>query len=621
MSFDQAPAPIHAAQRESRALQRTPDVIGDFLVGLGPRAAAWVAQHAPIAGRGERLEQLDGFACRSAGATRMRRSAHRLALGLDDLVAGSADAAFDALDGTPPWADWRGRFAQLVFDGRNQHLLVASDHFGTLPLYWLEHGGELLVSSDLRLLLEAPWCERSADPAAVYHYLNFAVVPAPMTIVAQVRRLAPATELSWRDGRLRLRRYWRPEYAESRRDDDEALAGELRERIVATVERYRPPAGSAWGTFLSGGTDSSSITSILAHGGDEPVHAFSIGFDEAGYDELGFARIAARACGAQSHSARVDRVQTLAMIPRIAELFEQPFGNASAVPTHACAALAAADGRSLLLAGDGGDEVFGGNERYSKDRVMQRFHTLPGALRAVARGASAALAGSSANFANRVRNFVRRASLPNPDRFYTDDAFASEQYDALLTPEFAAAVPRDASLELMRELYAGCSASSELHRLMCLDLELAIARNDLVKVHGAARGAGVSVRYPYLDPDLVAYTGSLPERAKLRGLDKRYLFKRALKDVLPPSILQKKKQGFGLPISVWLARDADFRDFTRDTLTSRRAVARGWFQPATIDALIARHVAGEWDYSAPIWQLLVLELWLERNLDAPRAIQ
>jgi asparagine synthase (glutamine-hydrolysing) len=213
MSFDET-ASTRVSPLEQQAERRAPDVLGDFLVGIGPRAAAYVARHAPLAGGSERPEQSDGFACRTSGATRVRRSAHRIALGLDDLVAGCADAALDALGGAPPWADWRGRFAQLVFDGRTRQLFVASDHFGTLPIYWLEHENELLVASDLRLLLAAPWCDRSADPLAVFHYLNFAIVPAPMTIVAQVRRLGPATELAWQDGRARLRRYWRPAYGE-----------------------------------------------------------------------------------------------------------------------------------------------------------------------------------------------------------------------------------------------------------------------------------------------------------------------------------------------------------------------------------------------------------------------
>jgi hypothetical protein len=223
---------------------------------------------------------------------------------------------------------------------------------------------------------------RRADLAAVFQFLNFACIPAPLTIVADVQRLPPASLLRWRAGQGRVERWWRPAYAEDLDGDATTLAAGLRERLVAAVQRCRPAAGTRWGTFLSGGTDSSSITTVLARQvPGEDVHSFSIGFAEAGFDELEFARIAASACGAQGHFGSIDEAETLAVLPHLPELFDQPFGNASAVPTLACAAMAAADGRSILVAGDGGDEIFGGNERYAKDMIMQRWFELPNAVK------------------------------------------------------------------------------------------------------------------------------------------------------------------------------------------------------------------------------------------------
>jgi asparagine synthase (glutamine-hydrolysing) len=214
-----------------------------------------------------------------------------------------------------------------------------------------------------------------------------------------------------------------------------------------------------------------------------------------------------------------------------------------------------------------------------------------------------------------VANFVERGSLPNPDRFYTDESFASDCYDALLAPAFAARVARDASLEFLRQAYGECRARRELHRLMCLDLDFAIAQCDLVKVHGACRSAGVSARYPFLDVDLVEFTGRLAARWKVRGARKRVLFKQAMRDVLPAAILRKRKQGFGLPVAVWLRRHARLRELVRDTLLGPRARARGWLQPAHVETLLREHDAGTWDWSNELWRLLVLELWMERYLD------
>ena len=318
-------SPVSAAREPG--VQRGPDALGDFIVGVGPRAAAFVAD-ASREGCGA-LHTLEGIAVRSHGAVRLRRDGPRIALGLADLVVGAESDAFAALDGSMPWRAWRGRFSQVVCDPVARRLVATVDHFSTLPLCWLEHDGELLIASDARALFASPWCERSVDLVALYHYLNFAVVPAPHTLARGVRRLEPATALQWRDGRIALERWWQPAYPESRRDDDDTLARDLRERIEATVERYRPPSSASWGTFLSGGTDSTSIASILARG-TEPVHTFSIGFAEEGYDELEFARIAARECGAVPHADRVDRARTLATIPRLADLYDQPFGNASA---------------------------------------------------------------------------------------------------------------------------------------------------------------------------------------------------------------------------------------------------------------------------------------------------
>jgi asparagine synthase (glutamine-hydrolysing) len=277
--------------------------------------------------------------------------------------------------------------------------------------------------------------------------------------------------------------------------------------------------------------------------------------------------------------------------------------------------MAASDGRNVLLAGDGGDEIFGGNERYAKDRIMQTFHRLPGPVKALGRGVGRMLGGGRVRFFNRIDNFARRASLPNPDRFYTDDAFASECFDALLQPGFSRHLSADLSLRMMREMYAQSDARDELHKLMALDLELAIAQNDLIKVDGAARHVGVGVRFPFLDPDLVTYTGRLKAHWKVRGQHKRHLFKRAMRDVLPEQILRKPKQGFGLPISVWMAQRPGFRDWMHDLLLSDRSRARGWFNAVHVQHLFDRHVAGGWDHSAHLWQLAILELWMRQHLD------
>lgn len=585
--------------------------VGRFLVGQGIALESLSGD----------MKVLDAHAnALGDGRAVLVRNGSKTVVGLFDLVEGKIDDLFSKAE-KQTWTRWRGRFAFVLHDSESCEWLAVVDHFGTLPLFHSASGDALVVATRLEPLLNVPWCARTVDLAAVYHYLNFACVPAPLSIVAEVKRLPPASLLRWKAGKGEVQRWWRASYPEDLEGNASTLAAGLREQIVSAVERYRPEkTGAGWGSFLSGGTDSSSITTILARQvPSERVHSFSIGFAEAGYDELDFARIAAKACGAQGHFGSLDEAETLEVLPHLPSLFDQPFGNASAVPTLACAAMAAGDGRNILLAGDGGDEIFGGNERYSKDQIMQRWFELPGAVKALGRALGRGVGGGSNRFLNRIDNFARRASLPNPDRFYTDDAFASEYFSELLGGEFQKAVTPNLSLEFLRQMYAGGDAHSEVNRVMALDLELAIGQNDLVKVDGAARHAGVSVRFPFLDPDLVAYTGRLKAHWKVLGTQKRVLFRKAVADILPAAILKKPKQGFGLPISVWMRERPMFREWLRDLLLSERTRQRGWFEPAFVSQLFDRHQAGGWDYSAHLWSLAVLELWVRNNLEGGRA--
>ena len=597
-----------AAPMSATAPART-GVIGDFVIAAGNDVDAW-------------LPRLPDFENVDSGATHVRvltRGAVRRydngSIALADLIEGDPrQARIDSA--TPVQRDWRGRFAHVQWNSDGTRVAATTDHFASLPLYVLKVRDGVLIATDLRLLLASPACVHDVDLEAVYHYLNFSCIPAPRTICRDIASIEPGTRLSWSAGRADTLRYYVPEYPQDLAGSEADLAAQLLDHIARSVQNFRPHSAQRWGCFLSGGTDSSSIVSLLSRQiAPQRVDTFSIGFGEQGYDELSYARLAAEACGARPFTEVVDSSRTLELLAAAVRAYDQPFGNASAIPTMVCAELARSHGVDLMLAGDGGDEIFGGNQRYAKDRIMETYHRLPAPLRAIGNGIGKIAGRSHVNFLQRVGNFVERASLPNPDRFYTDDSFASDYYDELLSADFRAAVPRDASLDHMRAVYAEGGRASPLHRIMRLDLLHAIAQNDLVKVHGACRLHGVSVRFPYLDPELVAFTGRLAEHQKVRGLDKRHLFKRAMRDVLPQAVLRKKKQGFGLPVAVWLRENDAFRTFTRDVLDDGRTRARGWFDSACIDRLMEEHRRGTWDHSAAIWQLVVLELWLREHLD------
>jgi asparagine synthase (glutamine-hydrolysing) len=236
-------------------------------------------------------------------------------------------------------------------------------------------------------------------------------------------------------------------------------------------------------------------------------------------------------------------------------------------------------------------------------------------LRGAGSTLSAGLRGVDNHLANRLKSFHRRGTLPNPDRFYQDDAFASDHYEELLSVDLRGKVGRDESLEVVRGHYGRSGAPTEIHRLMYLDLKMTISDSDLIKVTRASRMAGVAVLFPYLDADLVDFTGRLPGMWKVKGLDKRHLFKRAMQGILPDEILKKKKQGFGLPLSVWLRERSEFRDMLRDVVLSDRARGRGYFNLGFVEGLMDHHQRGAWDHGSRLFLLLMLELWHRAHVD------
>ncbi|HZZ92460.1 MAG TPA: asparagine synthase C-terminal domain-containing protein [Usitatibacter sp.] len=528
------------------------------------------------------------------------------------------EALRDFIAGRAPAQALRGRYLLVAWDTAARTVRATTDGFRTYPLHYHATAERLVCSTDLGLLLSSLGSRPEIDPAALYHYLNFAFVPSPFSPVRGVAKLGPDAELHWPPGRVAAGPC-SPRYTGDLGGSESARAQALRERMIASVVDYLPASDTEWGTYLSGGTDSSSIAGILSKFATKaPFDTFSIGFGEQEFDEREYALLAAHAYGLANHTRDVSEKDALAAIPDLVRAFDEPFGNPSAIGSYYCARLARASGKRVLIAGDGGDEIFGGNERYAKDQVFGWYHRAPRAVHALGRGISAALAPfGGLHLANRLRRMEARGRMPNPDRFYADTSFASDHFEALLEPGFRDAVSRDASLELARELYRLPEGGGDLDRILYVDLRLTIADSDLVKVNRTARLAGIEAVFPYLDRPLVEFTGRLPERDKVRGLEKRWLFKRAMAGILPERILRKKKKGFGMPVSVWLRGDGGMRELVRDTVLSQRALGRGYVRPAFVRELLDRHEKGAWDYSSEIYRLLMLELWHGEFIDGP----
>jgi asparagine synthase (glutamine-hydrolysing) len=510
----------------------------------------------------------------------------------------------------------RGAFALALWDSQDQTLLLAIDRFGMKRLHYVSDGHRAAFASKPTALLAAPRVEGRLDLTAIYNYLNFGYVPAPDSIFAEVARLEPGHYLLLSPGRAVREQYWDASYGERAISEAEAAATVYRLTEEAVADALQDVTPKQAGAFLSGGTDSSTVLGLMTRVSGERVNAFSIGFDEDRYNELSYATLAARHFDATHYTSIVKPEDALAVLPALIEGYDEPFANNSSLGTLVCARLAREMGVTQLLAGDGGDEIFGGNERYRTDRIFARYQSIPGVVRRrVLEPVLLQLPEAPGAF-GRAQRYIRRANIPNPRRFYSYEFFFAREGCELLSPDFRAAVAVDAPNTVIEGHYGRARATAELNRLLYLDLKLTIGDNDLLKVTRTAELADVGVRFPLLHPALVEFTNSLPASYKVRGLEKRYLFKRAFRTLLPEATLTKRKHGFGVPTSVWLKDHAGFRELARDTLLSSRTRQRGYFRHGAVETLFARHGGDSTPYYGDIlWAVLMLELWHRRHFD------
>lgn len=503
-----------------------------------------------------------------------------------------------------------GGFALLIQDGAANRMLLATDRVGIVPLFFASRSDGLVFGCRADQVAAHPEVDGGLNPQALYDYLYFHVVPGPETVYGGVRRLQPGECLRWEAGQARIEPYWSMEYRE------DGLAGtpsEWRERffdLVLDAVRRRANGTKQVGAFLSGGTDSSTVSGMLGRLQESPPRTYSIGFDVPGYDEMEYARLVSRHFGTEHHEYYVTAEDVVAGVPLVASHFDQPFANASAVPAYYCARMAREDGIECLLAGDGGDELFGGNYRYAKQQMFEWYGRVPGALR---RGlVEPLLLGSPLGRLGPLRklgNYVRQARLPMPERMETYNLLDRLGPERILSEEYLARVDRGMPMALLRETYQGAHAGHMLNRMLAVDMRFTLADSDLPKVTGACELAGIEVAFPFLDDDLMAFSACLPPREKVRGTRLRHLFKEALREFLPAEILTKKKQGFGLPFGLWLVEHPGLRELTGDSLSSLKG--RGIVRPEFIDELLGRHQAEHAAYyGTMVWTLLMLEQWL-----------
>jgi asparagine synthase (glutamine-hydrolysing) len=503
----------------------------------------------------------------------------------------------------------RGRCAAFVATDDGSRALAFTDRLGLQPLAYGIYDSGIVVAGDARCVAAHPACSAQLNWQALFDFLFFHHVPAPQSSYAGVRRLLPGERLVWNSGRARIETYWRPRFVEDRRPDLEATSVQLRAVLErATRESIR---SDMVGSFLSGGTDSSTLAGLLTRVLERPVPTFSIGFAAEGYDEMAYARIASRHFGTHHHEYYVTPADVIELVPHIAASYSEPFGNSSAVPTYFCARLAREHGVRQLLAGDGGDELFGGNARYATQWLFSLYEMLPAPLRhgLLEPLLKTELEGPRLPLIGKLQSYVTQASIPMPTRTESYNLLIRLGIDELLEPDFLRHVDTNEPARLLDAQYAAVVAQSLINRQLGFDWKFTLADNDIPKVSTMCDLAGVAVSYPFLDANVVDFSLELPPNWKLRGTRLRWFFKHALQDFLPREIIAKKKHGFGLPFGTWLVTDSALGEFAREGLESlagrgivrRRAIQHLWVEQ------LPRHPPF---YGGMVWLLLILEHWL-----------
>ena len=506
----------------------------------------------------------------------------------------------------------RGDFAVAVRDDAGR-VLLAVDRFAIRTLCYCVDNGELRYA---RRADELGSSARELDPQALYDYLYSHVIPAPRTVFRGVYRLPAGHCALFENGKLAVTRWWTPVFDEVRGANFAALRDEFRELLRESISEHA--AGARVGCFLSGGTDSSTVAGTLASvTGTQPA-TFSIGFDAQGYDEMEYARIAARHFNTAHHEYYVTPDDLVRSIPDIAAFCDQPFGNSSILPTYYCARMARESGIECLLAGDGGDELFGGNVRYARQRVFAIYDRVPKAFRSLLEPMLVRRDGASrSSMLRKARSYVEQARMPMPDRMQTYNLLARVGAREVMTAEFLASVDPELPLREERDVYAGCDENSSIvNRMLCFDWRYTLADNDLRKVAMATSLAGVDAAFPLLNDRVVDFSLRLPTSYKLKGLTLRWFFKEALRGFLPDAIIAKRKHGFGLPFGVWMLQNDKLRTVALESLEALRD--QGVVRPEFLDRLASEYLRQHPGYYGElVWILMMLGQWTAASTHRP----
>lgn len=505
-----------------------------------------------------------------------------------------------------------GPFAIVVVNISSRTALLAVDRMGREPLSWGVRAGALVWGASARQVAEQLYGSPEVNQQVIYDFMLNHMIPAPGSAYRGVGKLPRGSYVSVSLRRAESGRYWSPTFV----PDEAVPLTTLREDVLRTLERAIRAIGvnAGTGTFLSGGLDSSTVTGLLTRIIGREAKAFSVGFGVEAYNELDYARIAVKKFGCQHFEYQVTPDDVVDLIPKIACAYDEPFGNSSAVPTYCCARLAKDHGADRLLAGDGGDELFGGNERYVRQRTFELYRSTPAWFRHFVAEPWAKLFDPETSWYlfRKASSYVRQAMVPLPDRLQSWNMIYREGPLVVFAPDFLAGIDQEHPWKEMREQWSSCSSGELLNRMLWYDWEYTLAASDLPKVSRMCELAGIDVAYPMLDDAFVELSIRVPARQKVSGHELRSFYKDAVRGFLPDDVITKRKHGFGLPFGTWLKTHKALQELVHESL---KALGRyGFFNQSFLARMESEHGSGHASYYGyVIWDLVMLEHWLREQ--------
>jgi asparagine synthase (glutamine-hydrolysing) len=497
----------------------------------------------------------------------------------------------------------RGMFAFAIWDVKKRQLFLARDRMGIKPLYYAQLGGSLVFASELKSVLQVADIERRLSWSALAHLFTFLATPAGQSIVEGVQKLEPAHRATLtRDGRLRVERYWDVQFAPDERATEEDLVERLRELLNESIELHLR-SDVPLGAFLSGGIDSSAVVALMSRLVPNRVKTFSIGFTDRRFDELDYARQVANTFGTEHHELVLEP-QGLNVAEELTWFLDEPFGDSSAIPTYMVSKLAAQHVK-VVLTGDGGDELFAGYEKYVVEARERSYDHLPEWLRQAFSAIGRSLPEGATG-----RNFLRHFGFQGARR-YLDAAslFGQPEQARLFHPDVIDQVQSaDPWIPALRQL----AADDWLSGLQYFDFQNYLPLDILTKVDRMSMAHSIESRPTLLDHRLVEFAATIPVELRLRGTTTKYLFKQAMRGILPDGIIDRPKHGFAVPLEKWFR--GDWSGFLRDHLLSDRSRQRSIFNMSYVEQLLRLHDRGR-SLDLHLWTLLSFEQWCRTFLD------